>query len=397
MSLCVPVPGHVPPHLVVDWDFNHPPGGETDLNRAWKALHDGPDIVWTPHHGGHWIVTRAEDIEHVQRHHDPFSMHSVTLAHKNPFPLLPLESDPPAHAAYRAVIAPFLTPKAVSELQGRIRSTAVELIETLKPHGNCEFIQDFAMKLPIIIFMGLVDLPLCDLDQLLSWTEASVRPRTPDDQRWSFEQLNGYLDGFITERKANPRKDMISAIVNARIGEREISNTEMRGMLLNVIFGGLDTVASSMGFTAQFLATHPEQRRQLIQSPELINNAPDELIRVFAPPSTGRVVTRDYTYKNLTFKKDDRIYVRPLLHGMDERRWEHPLNVDFTRRANAQNGFGMGPHKCVGALLARAEIRIFLQEWLARIPEFSLKPGHAPRYAAGMVNCVLSVPLVWTP
>ena len=391
----VPVPSHVPPHLVIDWDFHHPPGGEEALNSAWKSLHSGPDIVWTPRNGGHWIVTRAEDIEFVQLHHDPFSMRSITLGQKTPLAILPLESDPPQHAAYRLVVMPFLTPKAISLLQERIRNTTIELIESIRPRGECDFVRDFAMQLPIIIFMGLVDLPLADLDRLLSWTEAAVRPRKPDDSRWAFEQLGAYLTEFIAARRASPGKDMVSAIVNARIGDREITDTEMHGMLVNVIFGGLDTVASTMSFAVEYLAQHPEKRHQLINQPDLIANAPDEIVRAFAPSSTGRVVTRDYEYKGVLFKAGDRLYVRALLHGMDERRWENPLEVDFTRRANQQDGFGAGPHKCPGALLARTEIRIFLEEWLKRIPDFSLKPGHRARYSAGMVNCVLSVPLVW--
>ena len=125
----VPVPSHVPLHLVINWDFHHPPGGEEALNSAWKSLHNGPDIVWTPRNGGHWILTRAEDIEFVQLHHDPFSMSSITLGQKTPLAILPLESDPPQHAAYRRVVMPSLTPKAISALQERIRNTTIELIE----------------------------------------------------------------------------------------------------------------------------------------------------------------------------------------------------------------------------------------------------------------------------
>jgi len=391
----VTVPSHVPSHLVVDWDFHHPPGGEGALNSAWKSLHDGPDIVWTPRNGGHWIVTRADDIEFVQLHHDPFSMRSITLGQKTPLAILPLESDPPQHAAYRRILMPSLTPKAISLLQARIRSVTIGLIEAIKPRGECDFVRDFAMQLPITIFMELVDLPLANLGSLLAWTEAAVRPRNPEDSRWAFEQLGAYLTDIIAARRARPGPDMISAIVNARIGEREITDPEMHGMLVNVIFGGLDTVASTMSFAVEYLAQHPDSRRQLIDHPELVDNAPDEIVRAFAPSSTGRVVTRDYEYKGISFKADDRVYVRALLHGMDERRWENPLELDFTRVAKLQDGFGAGPHKCPGALFARTEIRIFLEEWLKRIPDFSLKPGHVARYSAGMVNCVLAVPLVW--
>ena len=101
----VNVPAHVPSHLVIDWDFYNPPGGDTDINGAWKKLHDGPDIVWTPYNGGHWILTRAEDIEFAQKNHDPFSMREINLpASTTTARILPLAADPPEHAGYRAII-----------------------------------------------------------------------------------------------------------------------------------------------------------------------------------------------------------------------------------------------------------------------------------------------------
>lgn len=391
-----PRPPHVPPELVVDWDFHNPPGGEAALNSAWKSLHNGPDIIWTPRNGGHWIATRAEDIEFIQRNHDPFSMREIVLpAGIKPMRILPLEADPPDHAVFRSILNPFFTPKAVSSRESSIRELTQKLIDDFRPKGQCEFVADFAMKLPIIVFMGLVDLPLSDLDDLLAWTEAGVRPKKPEELRWAFESLNQYLDAVIAARRATPGGDLISAIVNAKVFGREINDEELRAMLFNVIFGGLDTVASTMGFAADFLARHPEHRHELVEHPERIPSAVDELLRVFAPSSTGRVISRDYEYKGLQFKAGDRMYVRPLLHGMDERRFPDPLKVDFSRPMNQHAGFGNGPHKCAGAVLARIEIRIFLEEWMKRIPDFQLKAGHSPRFAAGMVNCVLSVPLVW--
>ena len=392
------VPAHIPADLVIDWDFHAPPGGERALNSAWKSLHEGPDIVWTGRNGGHWIVTRAEDIEFVQRNHDPFSMREITIpAGIKPLRSLPLEADPPEHAAYRKILVQFFTPKAIGDLSDSIRALTVSLIEGFYARGKCELVADFAMRLPITIFMKMIELPLSDLERLLAWTEATVRPKKPDDMRWAFLSLNDYLTEVIRQRRSTPGSDLISAIVNAQVFGREITDEEMRAMLFNVVFGGLDTVASIMGFAADFLARSPAHRLELAEHPERIPGAVDELLRVFAPSSTGRVVTRDYQYKDVTFKKGDRVYVRPLLHGMDERRFAEPLKVDFSRPQNQHAGFGSGPHKCVGAVLARVELRIFLEEWIKRIPNFELQEGADVRFSAGMVNCVLRVPLTWSP
>ncbi|TWC59564.1 cytochrome P450 [Pseudomonas sp. SJZ103] len=391
----VPVPAHVPAQRVVDWDFANPPGGETDINAAWKLLHNGPDIVWTPHNGGHWIMTRAEDIEFVQKNHDPFSMTDVVLPPTEMLSILPLEADPPEHAAYRSVINRFLAPKAVSELDSGIRELTVSLIEAFRERGECEFIDEFAKKLPITIFMRLVDLPLEDLDDLFAWTEEAVRGNA-ERKAWAQQQLFGYLGSIIQQRQQRPGADMISAIVNAQVFGRSMTPEEINGMLANVVFGGLDTVTSLMGFTALHLARHPELRQQLREKPELIPTAVEEMLRMFAPSSTARLIMRDFQYKDVLFKAGDRLYIRPILHGMDERKFACPMHADFERKNAAQHAaFGNGPHRCAGALLARAELRIFLEEWFRRIPDFQLKPGEQPRFEGGMVNCVTRVPLVW--
>ncbi|CAB3735626.1 cytochrome P450 [Paraburkholderia rhynchosiae] len=389
-------PAHVPPERVVDWDFYRPPGGEENLNLAWEKLHEGPDIVWTPHNGGHWIVTRAEDIEFVQRNHDPFSMTEVVLpATSKPMRLLPLEADPPEHAEYRKIISGHFMPKPVKELEVDIRELAVDLIEGFKARGECEFVADFALKLPIQLFMKIVDLPLSDLDRLLEWTEQTVRPKDEHATAWAFRMTSEYLDDVIRQRRVRPGDDLVGAIVHAKVFGRDISDAEMRGVLFNVLFGGLDTVTSTMGFAANFLAHNPAHRKQLSKQPELIPKAVEEFLRVFAPSSTGRLVMRDYEYKGVQFRKGDRVYVRPLLHGMDERRYTDPLAVKFDRTSNIHAAFGNGPHRCPGANLARSELRIFLEEWFRRIPEFEPQPDHAPRFHAGMVNCVITVPLKW--
>jgi len=393
-------PAHVPDHLVVDWDFTNPPGGAEDLNAAWKTLHDGPDIIWTPRNGGHWIVTRAADIEYIQKNHDPFSMRRITLPEDGNRPrLLPIELDPPEHARFRSILNQFFTPRAVKTLQDQARVLAIELIDGFKTRGHCDFIADFAMKLPIFIFMKMVDQPLDNLDQLLEWTEMTVRPKQPSDRATAHHAMNEYLLGVIAARRAKPGSDLLSAVVSAQVGGDAIAEVDLLSIMSNLMFGGLDTVASSLGFAAKYLAENPDKRRELVERPELIANAVDELLRMFAPSSTARVVTREIEFGGLTFKEDDRVYVRPILHGMDERKFPNPLEADWERPALERNyaAFGNGPHRCPGATLARSEMRIFLEEWLKRIPDFAVDDSQQAVYGAGMVNAVLHLPLVWDP
>ncbi len=168
----------------------------------------------------------------------------------------------------------------------------------------------------------------------------------------------------------------------------------MMSMLLVILFGGLDTVASTMGFIAHFMANHPEHGRQLIEEPGLVDSAIEELMRRF-PSATARTLTRDYEYKGIQFKDGEKIYINPVMAGLDDRRFPKPMEVDFKRADGAHNSFGVGPHRCPGTLLARLEIKLFLQEWLARIPDFRVKPGEPVVYGPGQVNCVERLVLTW--
>ena len=225
-----PKPPHVPDALVIDWDFTSPPGGDDNLNAAWKRLHDGPDIVWTPRNGGHWIATRAADIEYMQKNHDPFSMRRVVLPDQDQRPpILPLEMDPPEHARYRSILNQFFTPRAVKGLQEEARVLAIALIEGFKRDGRCEFVSDFAMKLPITIFMKMVDRPLDELEQLLEWTEMSVRPKKPNDRLDAHLAMHAYLEEVIAARKANPGDDLLSSVIAAQVGGDAIPHDDLLG------------------------------------------------------------------------------------------------------------------------------------------------------------------------
>ncbi|MBG6120010.1 MULTISPECIES: cytochrome P450 [unclassified Sphingobium] len=392
-------PAHVPTERVVDFDFGAPAGAGDGPIAAFNRLHDGPDLFWTPRNGGHWIATRASDIEFVQKHSDPFSMRRVTLPEEGRPPVLPLELDPPVHSRYRTIINSFFTPRAVKGLQDEARILAIDLIEGFKHSGQCEFIGEFAQRLPITIFMKMVDQPADDTAELLGWAEAAVRPKAPGDRVAAHQKMQAYLRNVIQERRSNPRDDLLSAVIAAEVNGEPIAENELMGMLTTIMFGGLDTVASSLGVAAQYLAEHPDQRRQLIARPELIANAADELIRLASPSSTARTLTSDIELSGVLLKAGDKLWVKPLLHALDKRKFDNPLEADWERPALERNyaAFGNGPHRCPGATLARSEIRIFLEEWLTRIPDFRVDPDQSCTYGFGMVTALLKLPLIWDP
>jgi cytochrome P450 len=394
------VPAHVPADRVRDVDLYDLPGAAEDVHLAWKQVQDEcPAVYFTPRHGGYWVVTRAELLEQLWPDYARLSSAdgAIGIPRTSGMPSqLPIEVDPPNHGFYRSPINIALSPKAVQGLTTRARALAIELIEGLLPRGECEFVHDFAAHLPMEIFLSIVDLPLDDREWLIARTEIMTRGGDGALKQRTLQEVFGYLASWIDQRTMNPGSDLISRIVQLKVGDRPITRDEALSECALVMFGGLDTVAGSMSFVARFLATHPEHRHQLITQPQLIPKAIDELMRRFAIPTVGRHLTEDVTVDGVTMKAGDYVQMTTCFHGLDERVWPNPLEVDFNRNvADRLLSFGKGVHKCPGANLARSEMRVFLEEWLKRIPEFSIKPGAKAITATGAVAGVLHLPLVW--
>lgn len=218
----VPVPDHVPPELVVDFDYLHPPGiEEGDVYTAWKKLHDGPDIVWTPCNGGHWILTRGEDIRYVQEHFEIFSHEVFTIPRgSSPIRMPPLTVDPPLHARYRAILNPFFTPSRVARMREDAVALTRSLIEEIKPKGRCEFVNDFARIMPVTMFLGIVDLPLDQREQFVDWGVTFMTATDSKVKLGAQEKVVAYLQQVLDERAGNPGDDLLSKIAGWRNNAR---------------------------------------------------------------------------------------------------------------------------------------------------------------------------------
>ena len=396
----VPRPAHVPAELEYDFDFLAPPGAAEDLQLAWKRLHDAaPDIFWTPRNGGHWVATRGADIREIQTNYRRFSQRVMTIpASLQTFRILPANIDRPEHEQYRRIILPAFLPKAVARLDDDIIELARELIADIAPRGTCDFIEDFARQLPIIAFLKVVQLPLDDREMLVELAKAIMHGTDREVAEAAQGRMTAYVSHWIEQRRAEPADDLISWIVHARIGDRPINEEETFGLVRLVLFGGLDTLTSLMGFIWRFLAMHPEHRRELVREPGLRRNAVDELIRRHGVVNTARQITEDCSYMGIAFKAGEMIQIPNALVGLDERITPDPLSVDFRRPHVEHAAFGSGPHHCPGAILARREIAASLDAWLDLIPEFTIAPGTTPKLHSGASNnAILRLELAWWP
>ena len=394
-----PVPAHVPAHLVFDFDVYNAAAPDEDFHLALKRLHrpDVPEVFWTPRQGGHWVLTRGEDIYKVFADHEYFSSHALTVPKSTlpAVPMYPIFLDPPLHASYRALLNPWFSPKAVAGLEAKARALAIELIENLKPRGRCDFVTEFAQHLPIQVFMSIVDVPAGDRERLLGWADGMVRPEKREDVHETIKHIFAYASEKIAERRANPGDDLITKLTQAQVNGRPMSHEEVMGMVALVLIGGMDTVVSAMSFSANFLARSPQHRRQLIERPDLIPKAVDELLRRFPIVNQGRLVAKDIEIKGAPMKAGDMVIMPTTLHGLDERIFPNPLEVDFERPTPIHSTFGNGPHRCPGSNLGRTELKVFLQEWLPRIPDFHHDPHGQVGMSSGVNATIYKLPLAW--
>ncbi len=394
------VPNHVPPHLVYDYDVFEPGPPGSDFHAELYALkRSAPPVFWTPYNGGHWYTTDSDLTEQVLGDSIHFSSQILQLPRENNPPrgqgYAPMFSDPPEHAAYHHLLLVALSRKAVTELIPRIRKLAVDIIEELKPRGTCDFVADFAYQLPVITFFGLTNLPEPYHAKMKQLVRGIVDAHS--DKAQLFRDLSEHLASFVDDRMANPGDDLISYLSKQQVDGSPVSRDKLRGMTELLLLAGQDTVANTFGFIAGFLAANPDHRRWIRDHPERISHAVDEMMRRFPVVANGtaRLCVQDTDLGPARIRADDPILATPTMMNFDERLYPDPLKVDFERQLVNTGSFGRGPHRCVGAGLARAELSIFLEEWLPRIPDFWIAKDAPPVFQPGVTISYDRLILEW--
>ncbi len=205
-----------------------------------------------------------------------------------------------------------------------------------------------------------------------------------------------YVNKLIQERRAHPGTDVISKALISEVFGRPVNDAEAFGIVNAYLGGGFDTVQAMMGWFAKFLAESPGHRKQLVEEPSLIPRAIDEMLRRFSISNIARVMRDDVTYKGVDMKSGEQILLPAILYSFDETIFKDPFTVDFRRPdAKMHMTFSNGVHKCPGQSLGIAQLKIFLDEWLKRIPDFRIKSGTVPKTATGIVHGVTEMWLEW--
>ncbi len=391
-----PVPAHVPAALVHEFDMFLAPELEEEPHHRLRKLHrEAPEIFWTTANGGHWVVTRAAAGMEMMREVELFSYDPKFNAMLDRYPRLnPLQYDPPEHTAFRRILNPWFTPAAVIRREQEVRDLAVDLIEGVLARGNVEFVSEIAELYSVTVFMRIVNAPMEDRTKLLDCAMRWTREPDQEAREQGLRDLAAYQVDLIAQRRANPGDDLFSQIVAAEVGGRGLTEDELIGMGTMVFLGGLDTVAGMLSYVMCHLARNPEQYRQLVDNPSIIARACEEMMRAFGVANTERGATGSFKFRGVQFERGDRIVLLPQLFGIDDELYEDPERIDFDRKIGTPIVFGAGSHRCVGAQLARTEIRVFLEEWTRRIPAYMLETEHI-RSRGGIVWSPITLPLAW--
>ena len=395
------VPAHVPAELVQEFDFYRNPQMSQCPFQAVGQLRGKKPIFWNPsapQSAGCWVLTRSEDIRHVLTTPEIFSSKGEAgfsgLIGES-WDMVPLEMDPPEHEDYRQLLHPLLTPKAVNKLAPAVIKRAVDLIEAVRSKGECEFMSSFGTPFPVGVFMSLMGLPESQMPIFLEWEYDLLHNPDMAVKATAALTIKNYLLELAAERRANPTDDLASFIVTAQINGEPLADDKVLGILYLFFVGGLDTVASSLGFFFRHLAEHPEQQAELRAHPEKIPHAVEEMVRRFSVVTSRRQCKEDVVLSGVQMKKGDWVKVNYALAGLDPEAFENPYEVNFERKNVRHFGFSFGPHFCLGSHLGRREMAIALQEWLARVPQWRLKPGAKLDVHGGGVFGIEHMELEW--
>lgn len=398
-------PAHVPDALVRDIDMYALDGISAGYHEAWKALQEREDmqkLVWTPLTGGHWIAMDGLMVREIYEHPELFSSHVIFLPKEagEKYAMVPTRMDPPEHTPYRKLLDTGLNPARIRDVEGMVRQAAADLIDGFAARGNCDFAAEFARQFPVRVFMAMCELPMEDVPMLMKFADDMTRPpgNTPEEQAAALDAANQgffrYVEPVIAERIGGTGKDLITTFVNGTIDGEPMPHDKALGLISLLLLGGLDTVVNFLSFMMIYLARHPDKVAEVRDDELKLRRGVEELFRRFPVVSEARMVAKDQTFHGVELKHGDMVLLPTVLHGLDENENPDPFNLDWERMPK-HTTFGGGPHRCAGLHLARMEATITLQEWLKRIPEFSLAEGANPIYQSGIVAAVQDVPLVW--
>lgn len=348
-----------------------------DRSVGWKVLRDAGRVVLVD---GIVYLSHREDVLAALRNAELFSSKKAFDILGSPLPLIPLALDPPEHTRFRKILQPFFSPHTLGEMLPALQKQAIEIIDNVAAMGECEVVADVAIPYPSQVFLTLFGLPLEDRDRLIAWKDSviaiSEAPSLEDADLTPALELVTYLTEAINARRADPGPDILSQLLT---GEEPLDDAEAMGLSFLFVLAGLDTVTAAMSAALLELARKPELRAMLRNDPGQTSVFVEEIVRLEPPaPFLPRVTTAEVAIGDITLPPDTQVRLCIGAINRDDSDAISANDVVMDGKVHRHWGFGGGPHRCLGSHLARMELTLIVDEWLRRIPDFSVEPGYEP-------------------
>ena len=392
----VVVPAHVPAHLVYPFDYISDPALLREPHERMRRIAaEAPGLFWTPCYGGHWVARTRRLLSEITL--DPVRFSSKTRGIPDSgrdLDLIPLTYDPPTHSMYRIPLNKPFSVKGVAPLEDTIRRMSSQLIDAVIDGEGCNFLHDVAEPLPVLLFMTMAGMPTDRLKEFRHLAEQATADPDGTVRSRAFLQIAVILSDTVRARIAEPRDDIISQVIAADLDGRRPTFEEVVNYAVLLFLGGLETVVNAIGFGTRHLALHPTLQAAMRADPAQIPSMIEEMLRMYGIAMTIRRVTGRTQLGGIDLDEGDRILL--LIPAVN---YDTDAFADAAAfcpgRKEAHVTFNTGPHRCLGANLARLELRIFFEEWLRRTPGFRLDADRPPRFLGGLNLAVRSLDLTW--
>jgi cytochrome P450 len=359
--------------------------------------------------GGFWVLSTYDDISSVLRRNNRGfvsfpNMPDGTQAFGQKR-MIPLEVDGDIHAQYRRILNPMFAPKRIDELSDQIRRAATDLIDKFIEQGSCEFVSAFAFPYPATTFMALMGWPISDGEMLSGWVDTFLHGVLGADQQETdaargkaATDMHEYFAAMIADRRATPRDDITTHLVQSEIDGQTISDEDLQDLLLVMMLAGLDTVQSVLAQSMTYLGSHQGKWQEMFASEETLTAAIEELLRWCSPAVPTRNVAEDSAkVGDIELPKGERVHCPLGAANRDPKYFPHPDEVRFDREMKSHLTFGLGAHRCIGLHLARLELKIAFEELHRALPSFSVAQGRPAHEHLGLTWGIDEVGLTFTP
>jgi hypothetical protein len=351
----------------------------SDPYAIWSSMRAQCPVARTERHGGGYLPSRHADITAVALNPETFSSRAGEVVGPLPAPgrelkLPPVTSDPPQHAADRRLLMPLFTKQAVARFEGLTRETACQLIDQFDDREVVDAAAEYARDIPVVVTSQLLGLPAADRGLFHGWTMKMLKEGA-EDFRVRADAVHAIYDYFtdlVRSRLPELDSGVVSFLLDQQAEDPGCTHERIVGMSFLMLIAGIDTTWSALGAMLWHLAVHAEDRRTLTADPTAIPAAVDELLRLYAPVTIGRVVTGPATLGDREVGPGERVILPWAAANRDPAVFDEPDRFIPGRPGSRHVAFGVGIHRCLGAHLAQLEIRVALEEWLCRIPEFTL-------------------------